>query len=535
MTPILSTRNLSKIYGVEYANRDVNIDFYLGRVHAVIGENGAGKSTLMKMLFGLEKPHSGEILYRGELIQIKSPQIAKSLQIAMVHQHFMLAENLTVKDHIQLEINSRKKNWWVGPYSQYSEKIRELQNLLQLKIPLNTLVRGLSVIQKQKLEILKTLLFDPQILFFDEPTAVLPPSEVREFYNLVEKLKNKPTSVVIVTHKLQEVMSYADEVTVLRHGEIKFHGPVREQTANELARYMVGDANLLNIKDTITDQPEGLSKTAVKKAKPVLHVHNFSLVHPALRMPLRDINLTVNEGEIVAFAGVEGNGQTELLNGILFPELCRKSNQKRDSFVSRGRLDLLGRAIVDDGRANVNHVDIRQMSIGWIGEDRLNQSAIADYNLSEHFRLLPHHRPKFSLTPVSTDMLKLAQKRFDIRPPRLNLSISGYSGGNQQKWVVARETSHAPKLLIAAHPTRGVDFAAAKRIHEIFRELCADHKSVIFLSSDLDEVCDLADRIFIFFKGQMTREFCRPFRREVIGEEMAGRALQTTNGMKGST
>ncbi len=504
--PIVSVRNLTKFYGREAASRNVSIDFHLGRIHAVIGENGAGKSTLMKMLFGLEQPSEGEIVFRGQPVAVTSPRVAKGLRIAMVHQHFMLAENLSVEDHLRLEVNSRDKTWGVGPYSSFEKKIAELQSFLKLDVPLNSAVRQLSIVQKQKLEILKTLLFDPDFLIFDEPTAVLPPNEVEKFYGLLRELRSKPTAIAIVTHKLREVMMYADDVTVLRRGEVKFHSAVSSTSAEILARNMVGE----NITKTVND-----FHIRTKGRETILSFKDFSFHHPTLRLSLVNVDARITAGEIVAFAGVEGNGQTDLIKCILFPELC-------DGPRAQGSIQLFGTPLVESGHSLVRHAGVRRLPIGWIGEDRLRESAIAEFNLSDHFRLLPHHRSKARLAPVALELLTQAQSQFDIRPLRLNLKLGDFSGGNQQKWVIAREVSHSPRLLIAAHPTRGVDFAAEARIHATFRELRGQNKSVIFISSDLDEICNLADRILVFFKGQIISEFTPPFSRERLGQAFGG-------------
>ena len=525
--PLLSTHNLTKRYGAEFANRAITVDFHLGKIHAIIGENGAGKSTLMKMLFGLEQPTEGEIIYRGKPITVSSPQVAKSLRIAMVHQHFMLAENLTIEDHLRLEVNSRNRNWWVGPHHRFSKKISELQDLLRLNVKMDAKVNQLSVVQKQKLEILKTLFFDPDFLIFDEPTAVLPPDEVREFYELIVKLKSRPTSIVVITHKLKEVLAHADEVTVLRRGEIKFHASVPKTSVQELARYMVGDSTLSHDAIAVGHSPSSrpnspitppkltASNDSAQSSQPILRFENFSLTDAGVHPPLKNVTLTVNAGEIVAFAGVEDNGQTDLIKCVLFPEVC-------DAGHAQGKIHLLDHILVEDGKAHWRHADVRRLPVGWVGEDRLRESAIAEFDLSDHFRLLPHHRAHLQLQSLKTETFTHAQSTFDIRPLNLNLKIGEFSGGNQQKWVIARETSHSPKLLIAAHPTRGVDFAAEKRILDAFRDLRAKGHGVIFLSSDLDEVCNLADRIFVFFKGQVIAKFAPPYSRDRLGEAMGG-------------
>ncbi len=356
--PLLSTHNLTKRYGAEFANRAITIDFYLGKIHAIIGENGAGKSTLMKMLFGLEQPTEGEITYRGKPVTVSSPQVAKSLRMAMVHQHFMLAENLTIEDHLRLEVNSRNRNWWIGPRHRFSKKISELQDLLRLNVKMDAKVNQLTVVQKQKLEILKTLLFDPDFLIFDEPTAVLPPDAVREFYELIVKLKSRPTSIVVITHKLKEVLEHADEVTVLRRGEIKFHASVPKTSAQELARYMVGDSTLSHDAIAADHFSSSLPNSPLAQSnRPILRFENFSLTDSGIHPPLKNVTLTVNAGEIVAFAGVEGSGQTDLIKCVLFPEVCGAGH-------AQGKIHLLDHILVEDGKAHWRHTDVLCKRLG---------------------------------------------------------------------------------------------------------------------------------------------------------------------------
>ncbi len=511
MKPTLTLNRITKRYGdAFFANRNVNFNFMAGQIHALVGENGAGKTTLMKILFGLESANSGEILINSQPVVINSPIDAKTHRIAMVHQHFMLENQLTVRDHLQLEINSSSKTWGFMRNTIQDEKVSQLLSKLKLNVGLGTPIGSLSVVEKQKIEILKTLLFDPEILIFDEPTAVLPPDEVEQFYDLISELKQSGKSIALITHKLADVIRHCDYVTVLRLGEVRFHAAVAKTDANEIARHMIGDDT--SASSDKTKAAADLSATSFKlqdsERTAPLKIYKFSC------SDLKSIDLHVQHGEIVSFAGVESNGQNALIEYLIRPE----------NIVGpiKGSISILGLPTVENLATRASSSDVRALNIGFIGPDRLSDSAILDFKINDHYRLLPHYRKDFVLKPISKTTISSAQQELDIRPNDLDLKIGQYSGGNQQKWVVGRETSHYPELLLACHPTRGVDFSATEKIHNILRGIRHRNRSVVLLSSDLDEVLALSDRIYVFFSGQIVGEFLPPFNRSEIGRAFGG-------------
>jgi simple sugar transport system ATP-binding protein len=501
---------ISKKYGESFfANQNVNFQFHRGQIHALVGENGAGKTTLMKILFGLEKPTSGEIRKNGRPIQVQNPVDAKKHGIAMVYQHFMLEEQLTVHDHLQLEMNSRQKIWvWPQAHIELNQ-LRTHLDQLKLKIDLNTPIKSLSVVEKQKVEILKTLLFEPEFLIFDEPTAVLPPDETRSFYQLLETLKTQGRSIALITHKLADVIEFADQVTVLRHGVVKFKSTISKTNASEIAHHMIGSSESLI--DESLQKPKNLQPKHDRQMPPALAVDGFST------NTLKDLTFSIPMGEIVSLAGVEGNGQQDLVNSVMQPELLARAVV--------GSLSLLGKPLIKDSQVTASSQDVRQWNLGYIGPDRLTDSAIMEFDLQDHFRLLPKYRNAFFLKSILKNQLCAIQNDFDIRPNDLELTIGQFSGGNQQKWVVGRESSHSPELLIAAHPTRGVDFAATAKIHRRLNELRDQGSTVSLLSSDLEEILGLSDRILVFFKGQIAGVYKKPFDRHEIGRAYGGLTL----------
>ena len=476
----------------------------------------------MKILFGLESADDGEIFLNNQEIIIAGPVDAKKYRIGMVHQHFMLEDQLSVQDHLQIEINSINKNWGFATLKKHKEQIVELMKKLNLEVSLNTRISRLTVVQKQKVEILKTLLFNPEILIFDEPTAVLPPDEVLEFYRLIEDLKSQNKCIALITHKISDVIQHADLVTVLRHGEVRFASPVKATNENEIAQHMIGTSYLKPTSPT-GDALTHFKIQSTDRPAP-LEIKNFSITpknqSDRSHNDLEKINITVQHGEIVAFAGVEGNGQNDLLSYIIRPEMLAAAIV--EGRTAEGQISVLGEKVIENGLVLADDQSIRKHSLGFIGPDRLHDSAILDYKLSDHFRLLPHYRAKTFLRAVPQKTIDDTISELDVRPSNRDLKIGQFSGGNQQKWVVGRETSHLPELLLACHPTRGVDFAATDRIHKILLDIRHRNRSVILLSSDIDEILKVSDRILVFFEGQVRAEFTPPFDRGKIGRAFGG-------------
>jgi general nucleoside transport system ATP-binding protein len=519
--PKLSLRLITKKYGdTFFANKDINFDLRKGEVHALVGENGAGKTTLMKILFGLESSSDGEIFLDGEEILISSPVDAKKHRIGMVHQHFMLEDQLSVQDHLQIEINSITKNWGFASLRNHKLQISDLMKKLGFEIPLQTPIGRLTVVQKQKVEILKTLLFDPEIMVFDEPTAVLPPDEISNFYQLVGQLKAQKKCIALITHKISDVIQHADTVTVLRHGEVQFCAAVKSTSESEIARHMIGASTAKELARAVAS---GFKIQDTNLPAP-LEIQQFSILpknkSDRSSADLEKTDLRVRHGEIVAFAGVEGNGQNALLSYLIRPDSIRET--LAENRLCEGQIKILGQRILDNGVVQTDDATVRKLSVGFIGPDRLSDSAILDYKLSDHFRLLPFYRSKPFLNSITKKTLDDTVTQLDIRPPNTEMKLGQYSGGNQQKWVVGRETSHLPELLFACHPTRGVDFAATDNIHKILVDIKHRNRSVVLLSSDLDEILKISDRILIFFEGRIHAEFAPPYDRHQIGRAFGG-------------
>jgi simple sugar transport system ATP-binding protein len=492
-------RNISKRFGQVLANNQVSLSVPAGSIHAVIGENGAGKSTAMKILYGFYTADSGEISIDGNIESIKSPGDAIRLGLGMVHQHFMLVEPLTVTENIIL---GQEPVAGVSlDYKRARERVQQISEQYGLKINPDATIGTLSVGQQQRVEILKILYRDARILILDEPTAVLTPQEVDSLFAILRLLRNEGKTIIIITHKLAEVLALSDNITVMRDGRVVGEVVSSGATAQGLASMMVGREVLLRVQKE-DPHPGGV----------VLSVRDFSYEDDEGRPILRAVSFDIRAGEILAVAGVEGNGQTELIEML--------AGLRRES---AGSADLSGRSLAGLGpRAR------KRLGIAHIPEDRHRRGLILPFDLADN-SILGVQRER----PVSGRLLldrhaidSRAQKmveEYDVRPPDIKLPARALSGGNQQKLIIAREFDIHPKLLLVAQPTRGVDIGATEFIHKQLIGLRDRGAAVLLVSAELDEVLSLGDRIIVVFEGRIVGEVDpRIVTQEEIGLMMTG-------------
>lgn len=486
VTPSVEFRKVSKSFGAVQANKDISFSVASGEIHGIVGENGAGKSTAMKMLFGLYQADEGKILVNGQEAQLTSPLDAMTYKIGMVHQHFMLAEPLTALDNILLQ--QKGSAFSILPRAEQKKRLDEIAVRYGFQINLNSKVEDLSVGEQQRLEILKVLSQDSQIIILDEPTAVLTPQEVQDLFKNLRLLKDEGRTIIIITHKLKEVLRLTDSVTVFRAGQVTAVRKTSETSIEDLAELMVGRRLHQSTERT----------TTVDTSKVLLSVKELR-THAGSQF-IEGINLQVRAGEIVGIAGVEGNGQ-----------------------------DVLIRALTDQSALDEKslHGEIKSQGIwGSFPEDRLRFGVLAKRPLYENFLLGQQKRfargPFLKIKELMT-ATKAALEAYDVRPRNEKAALQNLSGGNQQKLVVARALSQNPDLILAAQPTRGVDIGAIDFIHSEIRK-CRDRGAgVLLISSELDELMTLSDRILVLYQGKIAAEFVRgQFDEIALGAAMGG-------------
>ncbi len=487
---------LTKRFRHVVANAGVDLRVRRGSIHGVIGENGAGKSTAMKMLYGLIKPDSGKIFIEGEESHWRTPQDAIRAGIGMVHQHFMLAGPHSALDNILLGAEpSVPGTGWLPralrpvDRTRAKEKLEAIAQRYGLPVDWEAKVEDLPVGIQQRIEILKLLYRDARILILDEPTAVLTPQEVVALFDNLRKLKAEGKTILIITHKLKEVMSFTDRVTVFRAGRVSGEVETAETNPQELANLMVGRKVMLQV--DVPPQP------ALGEA--VLKVENLGLARSLGK--LESVDLEVRSGEVVGIAGVEGNGQSELLQAVLHPTDadCRSS----------GSIQVFGQNVTAWTTAR-----IKSLGVGVIPEDRHREGLLLEAPMTENYLLGLHSDPNFSKKGViQREALETACRKaiqeFDIRPAAIDLELGRYSGGNQQKVIIAREFERNPRFLIAAQPTRGVDVGAIEFIHQRILRARTEGAGVLLVSSELDEVLALSDRILVMYDGRVVGQFLR--------------------------
>jgi simple sugar transport system ATP-binding protein len=498
-------RQVTKRFGNFAANRDLSFAVRRGTIHGLIGENGAGKSTAMKVLFGIHPADSGEIRIADKPVSIRNPVHAMKLGIGMVHQHFMLAGPETVLDNIIL---GHEPGWFPIRRQQAKERLREIANRYGLGFERwDAPVSELSVGEQQRVEILKLLYQRSEVLILDEPTAVLTPQEVKELFGNLVRLKEEGKTVVLISHKLKEVLGYCDEITVMRRGEIVGTRPAAETDEAELARLMVG-------RDVSFTYAGTRSQFAlVDPPLPAVRVQGLSI--RSRTEPLQDVSFELRPGEILGVAGVQGNGQSTLLRYLSHPAQFTRE--------STGTLTFLGRDVAD-----ATPLHLREAGLGLVPEDRLAEALLLNQDMTENFLLGQHEDPRyvrrgFLMREKARAVTEGKIKEFDIRPPHPTLWTGRMSGGNQQKLVIARALDGGPKVLYIAHPTRGVDVGAIEKIHDAIVQERNRGRAILLFSSELDELIDLCDRMLVFYNGTIRASFARSeFDPWVIGRVMGG-------------
>ncbi|WP_069464806.1 ABC transporter ATP-binding protein [Actinacidiphila rubida] len=500
--PAVELRGITKRFPGVVANHDIEITVRSGTVHALVGENGAGKSTLMKILYGMQKPDEGTIAVNGEQVTFGDPGDAIARGIGMVHQHFMLADNLTVLENVVL---GSEKLYGIG--SRARAKIQEISDAYGLGVRPDLLVEDLGVADRQRVEILKVLYRGARILILDEPTAVLVPQEVDALFDNLRELKAEGLTVIFISHKLGEVLSVADEITVIRRGTTVGNADPEHTTTKQLAELMVG-----------SELPSPETRESTVTTERMLTVDGLRLAEVDLdgveRIVLDAIGFTIHKGEVLGIAGVEGNGQAELVETIM------------------------GMRVPDGGTVVLDGEDIsrvptrkrREDGIGYIPEDRHRHGLLLEAPLWEN-RILGHvtERPNSKGFLIDTAAARRDTERivaeYDVRTPGIEVTAASLSGGNQQKLIVGREMSHLPKLLIAAHPTRGVDVGAQAQIWDQIRQARREGLAVLLISADLDELIGLSDTLRVMYRGRLVADADpATITPEELGSAMTGAA-----------
>jgi len=476
---VIEMREITKVFGEFVANDKINLVLRKGEIHALLGENGAGKSTLMNMLAGLLVPTSGEIVVNGQVVKLDSPSKAASLGIGMVHQHFMLVEAFTVAENIILGSELTKKG--VLDIARATREINELSERYGLAVDPSAKVADISVGAQQRVEILKTLYRGADILIFDEPTAVLTPSEIDELMAIMKNLVKEGKSIILITHKLDEIRAVSDRVTVIRRGKSIETVEIAGATNADLAEMMVGRS--VSFK---TEKQEAQPKEVILSIKDLVVNENRGV--PAVK----NLSLDVRAGEIVGIAGIDGNGQSELIQAITG---LRK--------IESGSVELKGQSIV-----GLHPRQITEMSVGHVPEDRHRDGLVLEMMISENIALQTYYKEPLSKKGILnyTNIIGYAKQlmqEFDVRAASEIVPASALSGGNQQKAIIAREVDRNPDLLIVSQPTRGLDVGAIEYIHKRLIQERDNGKAVLVVSFELDEILNVSDRIAVIHDGKI--------------------------------
>jgi general nucleoside transport system ATP-binding protein len=497
--PVLELRGITKRFPGVLANDRVDFDLGRREVHALLGENGAGKSTLMNILYGLYQPDDGEIRMRGEPVTIHSPKDAIEHGIGMVHQHFMLIPVMTVAENIVLASEPRTRGVLLD-YDAAAARVRDLAATFKFSIDPSARIENIGVGQQQRVEILKALYRNADVLILDEPTAVLTPQEAHELFEILKVLRDEGMSIVFISHKLHEVLEIADRISVLRRGKMIETLPRQGATEEGLARLMVGRDVLLRV-----------DKKEPSPAEPLLVVENLSVHDDRGLEAVRDFSLQVRAGEIVGIAGVDGNGQTELIDAITG---LRKATSGRVVIGGEDVTAASARGALDAG-------------IGHIPEDRHRRGLVLDFTLAENialhdFREEPDSKYGFLFLRRLITRARRLLKAFDVRGGGPETRASALSGGNQQKVVLAREIERDPRVLIAGQPTRGLDVGAIEFVHRRLVEERDEGRAVLLVSLELEEILSLSDRILVMYEGRVVGEYGPEVTEEELGIAMTG-------------
>ena len=478
---IIEMLNITKDFPGIRANDNITLQLRKGEIHALLGENGAGKSTLMSILFGLYQPTSGVIKKNGQEVKINTPNDANDLNIGMVHQHFKLVECFSVLDNIILGVEPTRGLFLEKKKAR--EKVLELSNKYGLMVDPDALVSDITVGMQQRTEILKMLYRDNEVLIFDEPTAVLTPQEIEELMKIMKSLAKEGKSILFITHKLNEIMEVADRCTIIRKGKYIGTVDIKDTTKEELSRMMVGR----NVSFSVDKKPSTPGETVLK----VEHMTVPSKAHS--NNAVKDVSFNVRRGEIVCIAGIDGNGQSEFVQGLT------------------GLENITGGTITFCGK-DITHASIRDRSkagMSHIPEDRHKHGLVLDYSLEQNMVLQRYWAPEFQKhgfiksKAVRDHAVRLIEQ-YDVRSGQGPVTITrSMSGGNQQKAIIAREIDKAPELLVAVQPTRGLDVGAIEYIHKQLVAQRDSGKAVLLVSLELDEVMDVSDRILVMYEGEL--------------------------------
>ncbi|MDX9800440.1 MAG: ABC transporter ATP-binding protein [Spirochaetia bacterium] len=487
--PILETHRITKQFPRVLANDDISIRLHKGEILSILGENGAGKSTLMNILYGLYRPTSGKIILKGKETSFSSPRDAIGAGLGMVHQHFMLVETLTVTENIIL--GSEPSRGGIIDYQLAKKQVLEISDLYGLHVDPDERIENLPVGLQQRVEILKALYRHAEILILDEPTAVLTPQEVEELFRVILALRGKGVSIIIITHKLEEVIAISDRVYILRRGKLSGEGDIKDLTKESLANMMVGRDVVLRVLKKDYEE----TKYDDKKES-VFSIENLTVLKKGSQPILRDITFNVLPGEIVGIAGVDGNGQSELSQAVM------------------------GLIKIDSGSIILNEKEISKLTtkqriargISYVPADRQRDGLVLEMSVSENIIIGRHDRKPFvkSAGRINHQEIKnYAQKLtsdFDIRTPSVSVSSGALSGGNQQKVILAREFSRSPLFLLLNQPTRGLDVGAIEYIHSRIMEMKEKGAAILLVSLELEEIFALSDRILVIYEGAIVTE-----------------------------
>ena len=510
MTEVLARLDgIIRHFGHVKALDSANLEIHSGEIHGILGENGAGKTTLLNILGGIIHPDVGFVELGGSRVRLQSARAAWKMGIGLVHQHFTLVPGLSVLENLALGRRHRGHRWKLH-LKEIRKEASQLSELTGLTVPFEASIEELGVGDRQRIEILKALLRDPQLLVLDEPTAVLAPAEINQLFRLLRSLAEEGRAVVLVAHKLDEILSIVDRVTVLRQGRTVMTAARADVDTAILTDAMVGsssaDGDALATPDSLSvpvQNSDGLAQNRESSNRSVARLKGITVYSPQGGLALQDVGLEVLRGEVIGVAGVEGNGQRELA------------------------LVLSGRQEVASGKLEIPE------HVGFIPQDRTREGLAADFDLTENVALALHRDPKFRLgsllrwSLIESQATKI-RSRFKVRSSVGRTLARELSGGNQQRLVVGRELSQLPELLIAENPTRGLDFTATAFVREELKRLAHDTAAgVVLISTDLDEILEVADRVFVILRGKLTPVPSVHDSRETVGAMMLGSRLET--------
>ncbi len=502
LPPAIALSGINKHFGPVHANKDVSLTVPTGTIHGIIGENGAGKSTLMSILYGFYQADSGEIRVNGEAQVIQNSDEAIACGIGMVHQHFMLVDPFTVLENVML--GSEGGAILAGGMGDAHAELERLEQEYSLDVDPDALISDLPVGLQQRVEILKALYRGAEILILDEPTGVLTPQEADQLFRILATLREQGKTIILITHKLREIMAITDNVTVMRRGEVVANVATADTDQEKLAELMVGRTVLLRV-----------DKKPAEPKQTVLEVRHLDVIDRLGVRRVKDVSLSVKAGEIVGIAGVSGNGQSELLAAL-----------SGMVHASKGEILINGTDIRSVGATDAK--DMRDLGMGHVPEDRLHDGLVRTFAANENSILGYHDDPAYNGRILMDrhaiiDLCGRYMQDFDVRPPNAMLKAANFSGGNQQKLIVAREMERDPALLLVGQPTRGVDIGAIEFIHRRLVAMRDAGKAVLLVSVELDEIMSLSDRILVMFDGYIVGELAQADANEqTLGLMMAG-------------